>query len=163
MCFALLTAFAAATPTLAAEKANPEFDRIKALAGEWEGTASGSDGKSFPAMATVRVVSAGSAVMLITGPGTPHEMVTMFHQDDVALMATHYCSAMNQPRMRAQPAKDTSRIAFEFADGTNLGAHPARMQGLVLAMPDADHHTELWTFQDGAARHTMTFDLRRKK
>jgi len=37
--------------------------------------------------------------MLTTGPGTPHEMVTMFHRDDTALMATHYCSAMNQPRM----------------------------------------------------------------
>jgi len=162
-CFALVTAIATAAPSFAAETANPEFDRIKALAGEWEGTARASDGKSFPATATVRVVSAGSAVMLTTGPGTPHEMVTMFHRDDAALMATHYCSAMNQPRMRAQPAKDPSRIAFEFADGTNLGAHPGRMQGLVLTMADADHHTEVWTFQDGTTRHTMTFDLQRKK
>ena len=161
--FALLATIAAATPSFAAEDASPEFDRIKALAGEWEGTARGPDGKTIAATASIRVVSAGSTVMMVTGPGTPHEMVTMFHRDDASLMATHYCSAMNQPRMRARPGKDATRIAFEFADGTNLRAHPAHMQGLVLTMPDADRHTEEWTFQDGAARHKMTFDLRRKK
>ena len=160
---ALTAAIAAAGPLAAAETPSAEFDRIKALAGDWEGTARGSDGKSFPATATVRVVSAGSAVMLVTGPGTPHEMVTMFHRDDAALMATHYCSAMNQPRMRARPGKDATRVAFEFADGTNLGSHPAHMQALVMTMPDADRHTEEWTFRDGSNQHTMTFDLRRKK
>jgi hypothetical protein len=161
--FALLAAIVAAPLVFAAQDANPEFDRIKALAGEWEGTGSGPDGKSIAATATVRVVSAGSAVMMVTGPGTPHEMVTMFHRDDANLMATHYCSAMNQPRMRARPGKDATRIAFEFTDGTNLGAHPAHMQGLVLTMPDADHHSEEWTFLDGTSRQTMKFDLRRKK
>jgi hypothetical protein len=80
-----------------------------------------------------------------------------------ALLATHYCSAMNQPRLRAQPTKDATKITFEFADGTNLGAHPGRMQGLVLTMADADHHLEEWTFQAGATQQTMVFDLRRKK
>ena len=166
MSFALIAAIAAATaaPVLAGEKASPEFDHIKALAGEWEGTARGSGAEgSKPTVASIRVVSAGSAVMLVTDPGSPHEMVTMFHRDDAALIATHYCSAMNQPRLRARPAKDATRIAFEFADGTNLGAHPAHMQGLVLTMADTDHHVEEWTFQDGATRHTMVFDLRRKK
>src|SRR5690242_19181389 len=92
-----LVAVVASAPALSAEPPSAEFDRIKALAGEWEGTAHVPDGKGFPATATVRVVSAGSAVMMITGPGTPHEMVTMFHRDDAALVATHYCSAMNQP------------------------------------------------------------------
>lgn len=161
--FALLATIAAATSAVAAETASPEFDRIKALAGEWEGTGRGPDGKNIAATASIRLVSAGSAVMMVTGPGTPHEMVTMFHRDDANLMATHYCSAMNQPRMRARPGKEATRIAFEFIDGTNLGAHPAHMKGLVLSMPDADHHTEEWTFQDGGAQHTMTFDLRRKK
>lgn len=161
--FALIAAIAAAVPVLAAEKASPEFDHIKALAGEWEGTARRPGADPFKAMATIRVVSAGSAVMLVTDPGGSHEMVTMFHRDDAALLATHYCSAMNQPRLRARPTKDATRIAFEFADGTNLGAHPGRMQGLVLTMPDADHHLEEWTFQEGATQHTMVFDLRRKK
>ena len=70
--FALLAAIAVASPALAAESASPEFDRIKALAGEWEGTGRGPDGKTIAATATVRVVSNGSAVMMVTGPGTPH-------------------------------------------------------------------------------------------
>ena len=36
--------------------------------------------------------------------GTPHEMITMFHMDQAELLATHYCSAHNQPRMRAVPS-----------------------------------------------------------
>ncbi|HTO99447.1 MAG TPA: hypothetical protein VMK66_20505 [Myxococcales bacterium] len=152
------------TPALAEEKASPGFDQIKSLAGEWEGTAKGHGSDApLPTQATVRVVSAGSAVMLVTAPGTPHEMVTMFHRDDQALVATHYCSAMNQPRMRAREGKDASKISFEFADGTNLGAHPAHMQTLVLTMLDADHHQEEWTFRDGTTEHKMLFDLRRKK
>ena len=161
--FALIAALAAAVPALAGEKPSPEFDHIKALAGEWEGTASKPGAAPFKATATIRVVSAGSAVMLVTDPGGSHEMVTMFHRDDAALLATHYCSAMNQPRLRAQPTKDATKITFEFADGTNLGAHPGRMQGLVLTMADPDHHLEEWTFQAGATQQTMVFDLRRKR
>ncbi len=153
----------ASAPALAEEKPSPEFDRIKSLAGEWEGTARGGGAQATPTAATIRVVSAGSAVMLVTDPGSPHEMVTMFHRDDGALVATHYCSAMNQPRMRARPGKDATQLAFEFADGTNLRAHPAHMQRLVLSMPDADHHVQEWTLKDGSARHTMVFDMRRKR
>lgn len=47
-------------------------------------------GSKVKTRATFRVVSAGSAVMLTTDPGTAQEMVTLFHQDDDALMATHY-------------------------------------------------------------------------
>jgi hypothetical protein len=148
----------------AAEKPNPDFDRLKALAGEWEGTArSGAETKTIPTRASIKVVSAGSAVMLITDPGTPHEMVTMFHKDDDALMATHYCSAMNQPRMKARAGAPAGAVAFEFMDGTNLGPHPARMQGLVMNMPDAGHQIQVWTFRAGDQENTMTFELKRIK
>jgi hypothetical protein len=33
----------------------------------------------------------------------------------------------------------------------------------VLAMPDANHHTEEWTFSDHGKEHKEVFDLRRKK
>jgi hypothetical protein len=147
-----------------AEKPNPDFDRLKALVGEWEGTArSGAEAKTIPTHATIMVVSAGSAVMLVTDPGTPHEMVTMFHRDDDALMATHYCSAMNQPRMKARVGAPGGAVAFEFVDGTNLGPHPGRMQGLVVSMPDAGHQTQVWTFRAGDQESTMTFELKRRK
>ena len=52
--------------------------------------------------------------------------------------------------------KDSTRVAFEFADGTNLGSHPAHMQALVMTMPNANHHTEERTFRDGSNQHTMS-------
>jgi hypothetical protein len=35
--------------------------------------------------------------MLVTDPGTVHEMVTTFHDAYGAVVATHDCSAQNQP------------------------------------------------------------------
>jgi hypothetical protein len=145
------------------ETPSPDFDRLKALAGEWEGTAHEGGGKPIQTRATFKVVSAGSAVMLMTDPGTPHEMVTMFHRDGDALLATHYCAAMNQPRMKARTGSPPGTLAFDFLDGTNLGPHPGRMQSLVLTLGDADHQVQAWTYRDEGRESTTTMDLRRKK
>jgi hypothetical protein len=154
----------AAKMAAATETPSPEFDRLKALAGEWEGLAKPEgEAKAIPTRATIKVVSAGSAVMLVTDPGMPHEMVTMFHRDGEALLATHYCSAMNQPRMKARAGSPAGTLTFEFVDGTNLGPHPGRMQGLVLGLPDADHQTQRWIFKAGAAEQQMLFELKRVK
>lgn len=148
----------------AAETPSPDFDRLKSLAGEWEGTArQGADPKTLVTRATIKVVSGGSAVMLTTDPGTPHEMVTMFHRDGEALLATHYCAAMNQPRMKARSGAPAGTLAFEFLDGTNLGPHPGRMQALVLTLPDADHQTQTWTYRGEGQESTSTFELKRAR
>lgn len=148
----------------AAQKPVPAFEALRALAGEWEGTARpGGADKTMHTRATIQVVSNGSAVMLVTDPGTPHEMVTMFHRDEDALVATHYCAAMNQPRMKATSTADAKRVAFDFFDGTNLVAYPGRMQGLVMAMPSPDRHTQAWTYRGDGKESTMLFDLSRKK
>jgi hypothetical protein len=150
-------------PAKPAVPPNPQLERIKSLAGEWQGTAHApGDSKGMATVATVKVVSAGSAVMLVTDPGTPHEMVTMFHADDGPVLATHYCSAMNQPRMKATAASTPERITFEFVDGTNLKTRPGRMQRLVLAVPDAGHHTQEWVFLEAGKASTMVFEMTRR-
>jgi hypothetical protein len=137
----------AALPALAdpgpqpAQPPSPAFERLKSLAGDWAGTAAFGDQK-METKASIRVVSAGSAVMITTDPGTSHEMVTLIHRDDGALVATHYCAAQNQPRMKAIPAPDAARIVFEFFDGTNLRAYPAHMQRLALSFPSPDRHVQ---------------------
>ena len=89
-------------------------------------------------------------------------MVTLFHQDDGALVATHYCAAQNQPRFRAQPVTTRGRLVFEFVDGTNLGAHPGRMQRLVISLPDRDYQVQEWTYRK-MAESVAVFELRRRK
>jgi hypothetical protein len=160
---ALLAAPGAAAEPASAQPPSPAFDRLRSLAGEWSGTASGSaEMKGMVTKASIRVVSGGSAVMITTDPGGAHEMVTLIHRDDGGtLVATHYCAAMNQPRMRAKPGSDPSHITFEFVDGTNLGAYPARMQRLTILTPDPDRQIQEWTFRDGGKDATDVFELRR--
>jgi hypothetical protein len=157
---ALVVAPPAAADGPPAQAPSPVFERLKSLAGEWAGTAA-IGGKDVPTRAAIRVVSAGSAVMITTDPGGAHEMVTLIHRDGDALVATHYCAAQNQPRMRAIPGADPSRIVFEFVDGTNLAAFPARMQRLSIAMPSPDRHLQEWTFRDGAKDATDVFEMKR--
>jgi len=92
------------------------------------------------------------------------DMISMFNLDGDRVLLTHYCAVGNQPRMVASASPDGKTFTFDFVDATNLptpdAAHMIRM---VLAMPDANHHTEEWTFSDHGKEHTEVFDLRRKK
>ena len=67
------------------------------------------------------------------------------------------------PDFPAEIRAPAGTLAFDFMEGTNLGPHPGRMQALVVALPDADHHTQAWTFRAGGKDSTLTLDLRRTK
>jgi hypothetical protein len=138
---------------------NPAFDKIKLLAGDWEGTMAGRK-----VTANYKVMSAGSAVMLYQPGEKPgDEMVTIFHPDNEKLMVTHYCSARNQPRMVMVPGKGPNVITFEFLDATNLPSPDApHMVGLTLKILDANHHIQTWTFLADRKTESENFDLRRK-
>ncbi len=146
------------TTAALADSAAPAFDKMKSLAGTWEGKS--SNGK--PVNVSFRVTSAGSAIMSeIMG----HEdMITMFHMDGDRVLATHYCSTGNQPRMAGTLSPDGKTIKFNFADATNvLPSQPGHMQSLTVTIIDANHHTEEWDFaaNDGKSMHEV-FDLTRK-
>src|SRR5260370_35582830 len=94
------------------------FDKLKALAGEWEATSEKGKVTSF-----LEVVSNGTALVeKISVPGDG-EMVTVYYVDGNQLVLTHYCSAGNQPHMRAEPFDRTSNlIRFNFAGAANLAS-----------------------------------------
>ena len=96
------------------------FERLKSLAGTWEGQAGhGQPGEA--ATVTYRVASGGSVVEETLFPGTPHEMISMYHVVDGELVLTHYCAMANQPRMRLDRKASTSdRLVFAFDGGTNF-------------------------------------------
>src|SRR5690349_10162902 len=78
---------------------SPELEQIKALAGTWEGTAE-TDGKTEPAAIEYKVSSMGTVVVETLFPGTPHEMVSIYHDDENGkLTMTHYCAIGNQPQL----------------------------------------------------------------
>jgi len=142
----------------AASAAQKSFEELKALDGTWEGKSLNGQ----PLEVAYRVTSNGSAIMSeIKGK---EDMISMFNLDGDRVLLTHYCAVGNQPRMVASASPDGKTFTFDFVDATNLptpdAAHMIRM---VLAMPDANHHTEEWTFSDHGKEHKEVFDLRRKR
>lgn len=111
----------AIAPTFAADPATPytaasAFEALKALEGSWIGRS--SSGTSSEVL--FEVTAGGSALFKTYGPGTPSEMVTVYHLDGEKLMLTHYCVVGNQPQMRFVESDTASEIRFEFAGGTNM-------------------------------------------
>ena len=143
-----------------APAASPAMDKLKSLAGDW--TMAGGDGS---VTATYRVTAGGSVVMETLFPGTPHEMVTVYHQDGKDIVLTHYCAAQNQPRMKAEAQKDAEKLVFNFAGGTNLDAKKdGHMHEASIQFVDADTVHSEWTyFAGGKKQETKAFDLKRKK
>jgi len=153
----LLFVFVTST-AFAASAAQKSFEELKALDGTWEGKALNGQ----PLEVAYRVTSNGSAI--ISEIKGKEDMISMFNLDGDRVLLTHYCAVGNQPRMVASASPDGKTFTFDFVDATNLptpdAAHMIRM---VLAMPDANHHTEEWTFSDHGKEHKEVFDLRRKK
>ena len=143
---------------LAQLDARKSFDQLRTLEGNWSGK--GSEGQVVKV--SFRMTGGGSALMSeIMGEGREN-MITMIHLDGDRLMLTHYCGAGNQPRMKVI-SSDAKSIAFEFFDGTNIGTGAGHMQRVTFAQPDADHHTEEWTFLDQGKEHREVFTLARAK
>jgi hypothetical protein len=138
----------------------PEWQKLKALVGEWEGVME-EGGKQLPATVEARLTGDGSAIMHVLGKGSPYEMVTMIHADGKRLLATHYCAAHNQPRMALVPGKAPNQIAFDFVDGTNIGPGEEHMKSVVFTFTDADHHEETWRNSTGSG--AAIFKFTRKK
>jgi len=84
----------------------------------------------------------GSALvedLLMTESDVP-TMTTVYHLDGADLRMTHYCAAMNQPRLKATLIDDTTGSAsFTFVDVTNSSAHPAYVDGFSIHIIDSDH------------------------
>jgi hypothetical protein len=110
-----LALVAIATSSLAASKSHPEFDKIKSLAGNWEG----KETEGNPVHVRYKVVSGGTAVMESILEKSEAQMITVHYLDGDQLMLTHYCVANNQPRMRADASTST----------------PAAISGFHLSMP----------------------------
>ncbi|MFN7973526.1 MAG: hypothetical protein U0166_14445 [Acidobacteriota bacterium] len=132
--------------------------RLKSLAGEW--VQKGGDG----AVAVVyRVTSAGHAVTETDFPGTPYEMLTVYHMDGDDLVLTHYCAEGNFPRMKAD-APSNDAIHFKFTGCANLKSDNAgHMHEATITFVDADHVSSAWQYyRDGKAAELEKFDLVRK-
>jgi hypothetical protein len=163
----VIVAAAAVQPGLCGETATggqSAFDRIKGLAGTWEGTA-GEGKDAFPVTVQYRVTANGTAVMETLFPGTPHEMVTIYTRDGDGVVLTHYCAEGNQPLMKLDASTSKpDELRFAFAGGNNIDpATTTHMHELTLHLLNGDHLQSDWTlFKEGKKERTEAFHFARK-
>ena len=148
--------------------AQKSFDKLKTLAGAWEGQVTttpphpemdGSLGK-----VTFRVTSMGNALMHdMKSTVRPDNPITMFYLDNNRLLLTHYCDAGNRPRMVARTSSDGKTVEFDFLDvagGTDYG----HMHHAVFTILDENHHIEDWTYMEPGDKPIHAhIDLQRTK
>ncbi|MDZ4830247.1 MAG: hypothetical protein SGJ09_08645 [Phycisphaerae bacterium] len=141
------------------------FDELKSLQGEWQKTGENSDNGKPTVASVFRVTSGGSAVREVMFPGGRYEMTNMYHLDGDTLMATHYCAAGNQPRMRCEPVTEHGVYVFKFSDITNLPTpETEHMADLTLTVIDHDHITQAWqSYKAGVKTEHAFFALTRMR
>jgi hypothetical protein len=162
----LLMLIAIPGPLVSAQSAPPAaqaFDRLKALEGEWIDV-DGVIGPKGAVVSSYKVTSGGSAVIERFMLGSPAEITTVFHKDGSDLVLTHYCSADNQPRMRARTAASDA-IAFEFDGGANIDpAKTSHMHSARFEFVSNDEIKALWqNWSKGQPDHLATIRLARRK
>jgi hypothetical protein len=134
------------------------FDRLAALQGEWRGE---QDGRKIKV--TYTLTANGSALMEHFQPDSGAVMITMFTVDGDHLIATHYCSARNQPQMiTAAIAEADKPLAFSLARVTGLKSpEDWHNTGLTVIQDDKDHLTQEWTYESKGKTGKTVFHFTR--
>ncbi len=152
-----LVLLALSTTAFAQSDGQKSFDKMKALAGGWEGPvtvvpAMAEMSMDKPVHVSLKVTSRGNAIVhemqeagTLEDPTRYDHPVTMLYLDGERLMLTHYCDAGNRPRMVAKNSTDGKTVDFDFVDVSG-NLQYGHMQHATFTVIDANHHVEDWTF-----------------
>ena len=130
-------------PAAAQSDAKKAFEKMKTLAGSWQGTIMG-----ISINVTIRLASSGTAILheaTTDGGGPPNHEITMFYVDGDRLIATHYCDGGNRARLEGKMSADGKTSEFNFLDvaGSTRGGLVKRMAFTTI---DANKHLVEFTF-----------------
>jgi hypothetical protein len=130
-------------PAPAPLEAKKMFDKMKTLAGSWQGTI-----MNIPIDITIRPTSSGTAILQeahTDGDGPPKHEITMFYVEGDRFLATHYCDAGNRARFEGKLSPDGNTSEFTFLDvaGSTRGGLVKRM---VFTIIDANKQIVEFTF-----------------
>jgi hypothetical protein len=121
---------ATAAPQSDAKKA---FEKLKTLAGSWEGTIG-----DLSAQVTIRVTSAGSAIMHDAFMASTTK-ITMIYVEGDRLLVTHYGGEGNRPRFEGKLTADGKGVEFSFVDVSG-GTKRGLMKRMTFTLVDANNH-----------------------
>lgn len=162
---ALLFVVLAPTASMAGRdnSAKQAFAKMKTLVGKWEGKM-GEGTQSMPATVEYRLTGSGTALVETLGPGSPYEMVSVYHMDGDSLVMTHYCGAGNQPFMKFKAGKDANVVFFDFVRGSNMKPSDMHMHSVAHKFDGPDHVISEWqSYQGGKPGEKAAFDFHRVK
>ena len=156
----VLGVFVGQAVALATNKTKSEeaFDRLTSLVGEWKGEQGGVEIKLL-----YTLTADGSALMEEFRPKQGPVMITMFTVDGNHLIATHYCSAKNQPQMQTAAITDAQKsLAFSLVRVTGMKTPDDwHNTGLTVIQEDSDHLAQEWTYQFKGETGKSIFHLTR--
>jgi len=142
---------------------NAGFEKIKALAGEWEVTPIDAKGEMHGGAVSYKVTAGGSAVLETLFAGTPHEMLTTYYLDGEDLALTHYCMLHNRPHMRAERQASQDKLVFKCKEGDKIESED-HMHQVTFTFIDGDHFKTEWVMYKGGKQDSAhSFDLKRKQ
>jgi hypothetical protein len=148
----------------ATERGARALERIRGLAGTWEGSYEWTGARSDKGalQANYYVTGNDSAVVENLVMGGKPSMTTVYHMDGPDLRMTHFCGAKNQPRLKASEfADDGATVRFTFVDATNLDVQPAHVKALEIRFLDADRITLRFTFDNKGVKSYESIQLKR--
>jgi hypothetical protein len=163
---AFLCAFLSLSRVATAQDAGAAaFDRLKSLAGEWQGDYEWTGARTDRGSMTISysVTGYGSALIEnISSDGTL-SMTSVYHLDGSDLRMTHFCGVKNQPRLKAKRV-DLAQgvIDFDFVDITNAPSLDApHVHGVEIRLIDASHMTLTFLFESAGRESREHIALKR--
>lgn len=151
-----------ATTIAQAEKSNSSlaFEQLTSLVGQWTGVQDGVE-----ITLTYTLTADGSTLMEEFHPVKGPVMMTMFTVDGDHLIATHYCSAGNQPQMVTDSIADPQSKTLAFSLVRVTGMHSSEdwhNTGLEVMLEDVDHFSQKWSYLYKGKTGTSVFHFTRK-
>ena len=161
LCFTLAPGISGAGAEAITGKQGLEI--MKKMAGSWTGTMMKKDGPA--ASATYEVTSGGTAVLEKLDPGGPYEMTTVYYLDGEDLLATHYCSAGNQPMMKLNTkTSDAKKLVFDFVRVTGLKKpDDGYIHNVTHSLVDVNKLESVWRSFPASSEEEMKLFLARGK
>ncbi|HTL48660.1 MAG TPA: hypothetical protein VL688_11440 [Verrucomicrobiae bacterium] len=128
--------------------ASPEFERMKSLVGTWKGTGQTGAEKPTDAAVEYKLTSGGTALVETLFPGTPNEMVSVYHDGpDGKLTMTHYCMMGNQPKLDLVSTGE-NKLSFKSSPASGIPESEDQMDALDLSF-SGDALTQTWQGRKG--------------
>lgn len=161
--FSTAAVLAGETGQYAPVKSSAEFARMQALVGKWEGVSKHGNGMEEKVNVEYRSTSGGSAVVETLFVGTPHEMESVYFDQNGKLSMTHYCMLGNRPTLELQSGDSTRLSLGSTAQTRTELSGQAYMNGLVLEQPSKDELVQTWSGvgADGKPEDKTTISLKR--